>query len=493
MDEAVGAMAAGPERANVLWRLGRIRYMADAFPAAERLFVRALEEAGEDQALRAALESAIAFSAFIQGDIHRARDHAERARELAEGIGHPEVLGPALATVGLTRFLLARGIDHALMERALALDEAADTPVEWRPRFTYAWMKLSADDLPGARVLFQALRAKAVELGDEGSLPTLLVFLSLLECRAGDWTLADLYAGEGMEASDQAGQEQTRVWALYARSAVDACFGRLDREVALDGLAMAERTGAVFPVTLFLSVLGFDALSRGDHAEAHRRLGPLTDAVKTMGVLEPGPFRFLADEIEALVALGRLDEAASLAAQLEESGRRLRRPWALAAGARCRGLVLAARSDLDGALSVFDRALERHRDLGQPFELGRTLLAKGQVERRARKWGASRRSLTEARSIFHDLGAEAWAARARDELRRIGGRVPTPAELSETERRVAQLVSTGRSNKEVAAALFMAPKTVSDNLARIYRKLGVSSRTELAARMADGTTARSGN
>ena len=91
------------------------------------------------------------------------------------------------------------------------------------------------------------------------------------------------------------------------------------------------------------------------------------------------------------------------------------------------------------------------------------------------------------------LGAELWAARAHDELRRIGGRVPTPAELSETERRVAQLVSTGRSNKEVAAALFMAPKTVSDNLARIYRKLGVSSRTELAARMADGTTARSGN
>jgi DNA-binding CsgD family transcriptional regulator len=109
---------------------------------------------------------------------------------------------------------------------------------------------------------------------------------------------------------------------------------------------------------------------------------------------------------------------------------------------------------------------------------------KGQIARRARQWGVARASLTEALDLFEQLGATLWAARARGEVNRIGGRSTSPSDLTDGERQVAELVAAGRANREVAEILFMSPRTVSTTLVRIYRKLGVSSRTEMAAQLA---------
>jgi DNA-binding CsgD family transcriptional regulator len=122
-----------------------------------------------------------------------------------------------------------------------------------------------------------------------------------------------------------------------------------------------------------------------------------------------------------------------------------------------------------------------------PFELARTLLALGTLQRQAQHKRVARETLEQAVGIFERLGARVWSEKARSELRRIGGRTPSGDELSETERRIVDLVVAGHRNREVAAELSLSPNTVAWNLSKVYRKLGVSSRTELAAHVAAKT------
>ena len=125
----------------------------------------------------------------------------------------------------------------------------------------------------------------------------------------------------------------------------------------------------------------------------------------------------------------------------------------------------------------------RQGSVSLPFDDARLLLVKGQLERRANRKLAARASLTEALATFEPLGSPPWAQRARDEIARIGLRHAAPDELTETERRIAELAATGMTNREVAAAAFVSPKTVEANLARVYQKLGIRSRAELGARL----------
>ncbi len=158
-------------------------------------------------------------------------------------------------------------------------------------------------------------------------------------------------------------------------------------------------------------------------------------------------------------------------------------PPAPGAGASC------ARGDLAGALEALEGALAEHGGIPAPVELGRTLLAKGRVERRAKRWRAARGSLEWAAEGFEGIGARLWAEQARQELGRVGGRPLAPLELTETERRVAELIAGGLTTLEAAERLFLTPKAVEANLAKVYRKLGVGSRAELGGRMASGRPA----
>ena len=195
---------------------------------------------------------------------------------------------------------------------------------------------------------------------------------------------------------------------------------------------------------------------------------------------EPGFVPFVPDEVEALVALGRVDEAEALLGWFEERARSLDRASALAAVARCRGLLAAAHGDNDDALAHLERALAEHARVRRPFERARTLLVKGSIQRRANRRRDARATLGEALSEFERLGAAIWAERTRNELNRVGGRTASPDELTPAERRIAELVASGRTNKEVASALYLSDRTVEGHLTSIYRKLGVRSRAELA-------------
>jgi DNA-binding CsgD family transcriptional regulator len=230
-------------------------------------------------------------------------------------------------------------------------------------------------------------------------------------------------------------------------------------------------------------VLGFLELSLSNPSAAMTHLEPALEYLDTLGAAEPGIILCIPDAVEALVALGRVDDAEPLVEKLQEQGLRLDRPWALTTAERCRGLVLAARGDLLGGLDALERALVEHRRLPQPFELGRTLLVLGELQRRARQRRAARETIHRALAIFDELGAPLWSQRARRELGRIGGRSAAGDELTPSERRIAELVAEGKTNKEVAAILVLAERTVESALTQMYRKLEVRSRTELAHKL----------
>lgn len=153
---------------------------------------------------------------------------------------------------------------------------------------------------------------------------------------------------------------------------------------------------------------------------------------------------------------------------------------------RARALIAAAEGDPDRALTLLD---DVPGDSTLPFEHARNILLRGALQRRLKQKRAAALSLSQAVENFDRLGAPDWSRRARDELGRVGLRRGDPDELTETERKIAELAATGLTNREVAQAAFVSPKTVEANLARVYRKLGIRSRAELGAAMArDGET-----
>ena len=191
----------------------------------------------------------------------------------------------------------------------------------------------------------------------------------------------------------------------------------------------------------------------------------------------------------SLVALGELEHAGRALDELHTTGSSLSsqmRSSAAALEARARGLVAAARGDLETAIAF----LERSRDELEaaptpwPYELARTLLALGQMQRRFRMKAQARATLERALESFERLGARLWAEKTSDELAQVSGRPSRSGALTPTEIRVAEVVVAGRSNAEAARELFMSSKTVEWNLSKIYKKLHVRGRAELAAKLA---------
>ncbi|NUT54561.1 MAG: helix-turn-helix transcriptional regulator, partial [Thermoleophilia bacterium] len=146
-------------------------------------------------------------------------------------------------------------------------------------------------------------------------------------------------------------------------------------------------------------------------------------------------------------------------------------------------LVAAAQGHGEGAVALLTEAVDQHEDSGDRYGRARALLALGVTRRRARQKRPAREAIELARAAFEELGAASWAERARNELGAIGGRTRVEG-LTPAERRVAELVAEGRTNAEVAAALFLSERTVASHLTHVYAKLGVRSRTELARTLA---------
>jgi DNA-binding CsgD family transcriptional regulator len=494
LEEVVARLPPGRERALALTRLAWVKGFGHGMHVSADLFRDALAEVGDDPAARIEIERGLAWSIHATGDVSAAEDHARAALELAERLGEPAVLASALADMAFFQTIRGRGIPTALIERALELDDTED---EWRsigrirPAWVHGMLLEWAGDLYAARSTLTALRDTVLARGDEHTLGRVAHRLGRVECLAGNWELASYYAAECFEVTVQTAQEDQRPFALTIRALVDAHLGRVveTRAATDEGLPLALALGVVPAHLEMLAIRGFLEYSLGDAREAHRFLGPLPRAVAEAGFGEPALFCFHGDAIETLLALGEHDAATALLAELEQQASATGGVWARTVASRCRALLSAAAGDSDAAFLSLDRALELHEQLQVPFERGRTLLVHGTLQRRNRKKRPARESLTQALAVFDELGARLWSERAQAELRRISGRAPTPGLLTPTEERVAALVAAGHTYREVADTLFISPKTVQWNLSKIYRKLGVRSRAELAATLAGQTPA----
>lgn len=493
IDSVLAACEAGPQRAPLLLRLATIHYHHSGWPLAEQTFCQAAREAPEDPALCAHAEQELAFARIVAGDLPDALRWAKASLRSAQRAGDPCLVAHSLARIAAIEFLHGNGVRTDLLDEAETLSGSAGDELGGRlplfsPSLSRGLVLKWCDRLGEARPLLAAQYQDALDWGDEASLPFLLYHFSELECWAGNWDAAEEYALEGCRAADESRQQTMRPATLYSLALVRAHRGQIAhaRDLASEALALSGRTGNVPVASFALSVLGFAALSIEDYQAAHSHLGPLADASAATGLGEPSVVKFLPDEIEALAALGEIDRARSFTRQLEAQGESLGRPWARATGARCRALLAAIDGDLSGARAACGQALAFHKQLPMPFELARTLLVKGMIERRARHRQAARESLGQALTTFEHLGAPLWAGKAGRELAKITVR-PSGNGLTETESRIAALVAQGLTNRAIASAMFITENTVQTHVRHIFLKLGVRSRTELAARFTSAT------
>lgn len=479
----------GPPSAPLLLRLATIRYHQSGWPLAEQTLRQAAEAAPDNPDLRAHAEQELAIARLVAGDLPAAHRWAKVSLRSAEQAAVPRLVAHSLARIAALEFFQGNGVRPDLLDRAEALDvstgeELAERSPLFGPAVTRGLLLKWCDRLDDARLRLAGQYQRALDRGDEASLPFLLYHLSELETWAGNWEAAEEHALESCRVADEGGQQTMSPAALYSLALVRAHRGQIQeaRELASKALTLCDQTGNVPVASQVVSVLGFVALSVDEHEVAHAHLGRLAKTLTGLGVVEPSVVKFLPDEIEALAALGDVDRARPLVRQLEARGESLGRPWAQATGARCHALLAAIEGDLSASRAACEQALSHHEKLAMPFELARTLLVKGMIERRGRCRQAARRSLGRALTAFERLGAPLWADKARRELVKIAAGSAADG-LTETERRIASLIARGQTNREVASAMFVTENTVQTHVRHIFHKLGVRSRTELAARL----------
>jgi len=472
----VSTAAPGPERAEALSRLGRTLLLVHDERGAADVLEEALREPGIRPSSLSAIHTLRARAIGWAGDLTSAEHHAEEALRLAELDGRPDVLCEALTALAATRAFVGKGTPRELIDRALQLEESVETlSLSGQPRLVQASELIWTASLDDARRILNMLLGEA-DRGGEDPAGQLHWSIAEVELLAGNWEESLDHVAKTLAVAPNPADR------LAMRARVEACLGDVDaaRRDAQQAIDASRQGGFILGEVGALGALGFVELSVKDPVGADQHLERAWKLHRSWGVGEPAMFLFVADYVEGLIELGKLDQANEVLTWLEERGQALDRPWALAVSARYRSLLATADGDFQTAFASIDRALKEHERLPMPFELGRTMLVLGTIRRRAKQKRPAREALEEALAIFERLGAPLWADKARAELARIGGRRSVAGQLTDAEARVAKLAAAGRTNREIADALFMSVRTVEGHLSRAYAKLGVRSRTELA-------------
>jgi DNA-binding NarL/FixJ family response regulator len=444
----------------------------------------ALEDAGGAPAEEASVLNLRARQRMWAGDFAGAIADAQAAAKHAAVAGSAAELAVALGREAHARTFAGEPTPHELLERAVALERSLDEhlPVGESPTRLRGVCALWDDDLETAWSLLASVDRHA-QARSESWRAIVLHTLAEVELRRGRTAEALRAVDEATEIADYWGVVHAEAAVLATAALVRGTVGEVDeaRRAAERALELMRPVGYDVIVRSAERALGFLEVSLGDAAAAHAVLGPL---IARSGLGHPTAKAAAADEIEALLGMGRVADAEAVLVAFAAQAERTRRPRAWAAVARSAALAAAAHDNLDEALGHAGRAVVLAAP-SEPLERGRALLVLGLVSRRAKRRRAAREALESALGVFDALPAPLWAERARAELERIGGRRGSAGELTPSERRVADLVLAGKTNREIATELFVTVHTVEKSLTRAYAKLGVRSRTELARRLAD--------
>jgi len=435
--------------------------------------------ADADPGQAAMLLSEATQAAWVAGDMATTSQTGQQINALAVPDDSPaRMVGRVLP--GLAD-LLAGDTAHAAQLRRdiLASARTAATPLQLA--FAGSSALFIGDDAAADGLLGRAVAAIRAA-GAISILAWLLAQAASLQAWTSRWPAAVATASEGLRLAAETGQDNAAAhqhgvlaWVAAAQGREQACRAHADA-----ALEQAARQALAVPAGIATWALGLAELGAGRPSAALDRLGRLTAAGPGLGHPLVATFA-AADLVEAAVRAGRPAAAPAALAGLEGWAHAAAPAWGLALVARCRGLL----SDADAAAGHFTRALELHAAASRPFDRARTELACGQALRRARRPSQARGHLRAALDGFEQLGAAGWAGRARDELRASGetARRRNPAmltQLTPQELQIAQLAAAGATNREIAGQLFVSPRTVEYHLYKVFPKLGIASRAELA-------------
>lgn len=480
--DLLDALGSGDQRCEAAWRLGVLRDEAGRWQEATALWRTALSET-ETPGLAARVLCSLAITAYYTDSVTAAVDWAAAAVASAERSADPVDLARALAIKALTLAMSGATGSEVALERALDLEaQAGEFLGDWSPSAVAAEVARNTGDIPAARRHFAALLDRAREAGDSNVEQWAAFGLASSEVVGGSLQLASELADVVLDLADQTGQ--MRIPARSLRALVDAHLGRFESARALVAEAIAEATAADEASHLFVAfaVLAAIETCSGDQAAAARAHAEARRMASAVGLAHAGAIRACLNEVEVAAAAGLTEQGEAALAAALAMPRGETPPWAAGLVHRARGALLAARGDLPGARSEIEAALALAE---APIDRARALLSLGLVCRRLRERARAREVLQEALELYTDIGTPPWIERARAELARIPGRRTAEADaLTEAETRIARLVAEGRSNREVAAELFLSVKTVEVTLTHVYQKLGIRSRAQLGPRLA---------
>jgi ATP/maltotriose-dependent transcriptional regulator MalT len=442
-----------------------------------------------------ALLAEATLPAAMAGRIHLVKQVAQQAEELLEDTRTVVAgAGASLTVLAMVAeaFVLAGELDHAARyrHRAKALLSSVDLVAEQQGMAFLAQGDIWTEGYEQGRLRLGAVVDCGRRMGPPAIMSLALGLSSELGWWTGRWAAAYADATESLQWAQELNQAGLIGYSLSQLSRIEAARG--DREQCEEHVGRARRDiepqGVGCLAVYNAAALGLCALSRGDLAAAIDHLERAWDAGPAAGLGNPNVVPFAGDLAEALARAGAAERAERVLAWLQERADTTSLAYPQAAAARARGILAGNPAEAE---AWFVRAHSVHQKQPMPFEQARTLLCEGEALRRARRPTAARQPLRHSLSIFSSLGARPWAARAMTELAATGARdgacsdMSTPALdlLSPQELQVAQTVGRGLNNVDAAAALFISRKTVEAHLTRVYRKLGITSRTELACLM----------
>ena len=484
LDEFLAADASPAQRVRV--RLALVELAGTGLSLMDEVLTTALADAAGDPVLLAGVFLQKARVQLMESrPVEAEKNAAEAVRLLA---GDDQAVALALPILAVSRRWIGAGDHDDVLRQALLLPEP-DAPglVHTTPRYIAARFAYYDDRLDEAWSEQQSMLA-TLERGSGIDLVHVLRCLVETGSRLGRAREVMAYAARAIDAAGECDLDPHTGW--YISAVAELTGGELERArvLAERGVALSDQQGDTRYLQRHLLVLSQALLRLGDARAAVGHLERMREIEIGNGICDPTANRWQAELVSALVATGDLERAADILAEARKAVvGRTGIDGVAAQLDRSEAELLLALSDGDGASELVDRSAAVCAELGMRIDLGRALLARAHVERRRRRGAAARAALEAAYSLFSELQAIPWAGQAAEEL----GSAPRPAtviltaetlvdKLTATEARIACAVAGGASNREIAERMFLSVKTVEATLTRIYRKLGIRSRTQLA-------------
>jgi DNA-binding CsgD family transcriptional regulator len=487
LDGTAACLPPGVLRGLAVMLQGAVDGYDGSFTSAVEALRDAVAQVEDNRTLRLQGLMLLAPATGLTGRMNEAVDLAREAVQCADELDDLALRSQARAVYLNISVLHGMRLDHGMLQDALQWQgDAHPVSVNMRADAIAALTDSWIGELDRAGRGMRMIKQHCSDRGNEIDALWVDTQTTMIEVWAGNYRQAALVVEEQERRAEQLGGHHARLAALTCRAAVAAYTGHVDqaRLAACTAIDMAHDTGGHYLAAYPTISLGFLEVSLGGNGAALNVMEPLLVSFDPEHGTEIVTGAHLPDAIEALVGLGRVDEAEPLVDALEHNGADRDRPWMLAVGARGRGLVLAARGELDAAQRAVEQALVHHQRLPMPFETARTQLLLGQLQRRRRHKAEAAATLREALGTFESLGTPVWTERARAELARLGAAAERPRSgLTPAEQRIAQRAAAGLSNKEIAAEQFLALKTIEMTLSSVYRKLGIRSRAQLHSRL----------